>query len=538
MPELLTPDEQAAADTYRQVNGGARQPATWGEIWDANWKRGGLDTVSGLGRIQRDEHDRLKTAIQTELGTTPIEDYARNRGLPIAAPSFDKQVKALNDIADTLSPEQQTKLNEFRDVRGRAAKAAAKIDDDASEVDRSTYGVSGWVVGGVAGMAAQAIDPFSVVTSVTGGIAGVGRGILRQSIGGAVGNILPTLGMEPAVAEQRERLGLETSFTRSLTNIAAAGVVGGAIGATPPAIAAGFRAAGIAPLSDRIAAFGTRLRRDPVLAAKTPFDADTVDTVAMAVRRDEVTGPAAGKNPIEHETMVGGAKEAANVRGSLHDDARVVPDTEKPVQQPVMSVDRSAPEPAKPAAPEPVEAAAAPAAPAEPAAPEVVLNRATYVKGTETADAALIAKDVGSQVRAALKRGDSVTYFVEDKPVEIVKVTKGMMQDAQGQRWGTLPLLSPTPGKRTEVVITPKAAAVAPTPEVKPPAAPEGKPPITVGDPVLEQQVRSTIAQRGDLTFVVDDAGTEMSLSKALDDAHNDATALSELRGCIEGNKG
>lgn len=625
MPDQLTADEKAWGDVLLQ-NGGARQPSTYGEIWDANWKRGGLDTLGGLNKLQNDERDRLKAAIQTELGTPPIEEYARNRGIRIAQPSFDKQVKALNDIADTLDPEQQERIKHFRDVRQRAARAASKIDDDAAAVDNTSYGVSGWVVGGLAGMASQAADPYTAATSFLGGGA-IGKGILRHTVGGAAGNILGTLATDPSVTAQREQLGLETGLERSVTNLAVAGVIGGAIGAAPQAVRAGWHA-GMGPLSQRLATFSERLREDPLLAAKTPYDADTVATVATAVRRDEVTGPAPGKNAVEHETMVTGAKEAANNRGSLHDDGTVVVDTDTPRAQPVES--KAPAQPAKPAALTPEDEAAiarnagtpkAAAALAEARARRLAAEAGTPLpEGVDSGVPDFVAANRKSTIeafRGTAKEAQVIALAQQGKVAKEIAEATGLdvdtvrvLRDNAG-----IAALGPQTGMIMGGV-SPTEAPAAPAPPARVPedflllrddisasdysarmselrsekprpieklwkdptkADPERlaaakqaikdwnkeynkvsqnqkkalardnaafaarqaeQAKITVADPVQEQQMRSTIEERGDMEFMADDSGKPMKLSEALKKAQDDGVALSELRGCIEGNKG
>jgi hypothetical protein len=52
------------------------------------------------------------------------------------------------------------------------------------------------------------------------------------------------------------------------------------------------------------------------------------------------------------------------------------------------------------------------------------------------------ADDLTNKVKEALDAGKKVTLYSDGKPVEIVAINRGMMQDAKGQRWGTLPLFT------------------------------------------------------------------------------------------------
>jgi len=76
-------------------------------------------------------------------------------------------------------------------------------------------------------------------------------------------------------------------------------------------------------------------------------------------------------------------------------------------------------------------------------------NLLSEVDGGQAADA------LASHVQAALDRGDTVVLKTDggDKLVPIVNINRGMMQDAIGQRWGTMSLLT---NAKESVEITPK----------------------------------------------------------------------------------
>ena len=57
------------------------------------------------------------------------------------------------------------------------------------------------------------------------------------------------------------------------------------------------------------------------------------------------------------------------------------------------------------------------------------------------------ANAIVAEVDTALKSGTPVTLYADNKPVPIVAINNGMMQDAKGQRWGTLALLTDPEGK-------------------------------------------------------------------------------------------
>lgn len=49
-----------------------------------------------------------------------------------------------------------------------------------------------------------------------------------------------------------------------------------------------------------------------------------------------------------------------------------------------------------------------------------------------------VSTEIANQVQSALSRGDVVVRYSEGKPIRIVNVERGMLQDASGQRWGNL----------------------------------------------------------------------------------------------------
>ena len=93
--------------------------------------------------------------------------------------------------------------------------------------------------------------------------------------------------------------------------------------------------------------------------------------------------------------------------------------------------------------------------------PEVIQST-DYVKPGQTVDVSAASTDIVSKVQAGLDAGAKVTLVIEDRPIEITSITQGMMTDAQGQRWGVLPVLQPSPGKRSAIDITPATPAVPP----------------------------------------------------------------------------
>jgi hypothetical protein len=98
--------------------------------------------------------------------------------------------------------------------------------------------------------------------------------------------------------------------------------------------------------------------------------------------------------------------------------------------------------------------AATPSAPAASSVIDAAFIKANYTDAQGFVELNKFSDDLAQQADAALKAGGTVVYTVEDKPIPIVAVDRGMLQDVQGQRWGTLALASPSPGKVTQIEIT------------------------------------------------------------------------------------
>src|SRR5438093_1057608 len=89
----------------------ARQPATIGETWNAEWTRAGLDVLAGGwfgsgGKPYTDARADLINAIEGAAGQS-LGDYARQKGVQLGGP-IDAQITALSQLVDTL-PEDDRK---------------------------------------------------------------------------------------------------------------------------------------------------------------------------------------------------------------------------------------------------------------------------------------------------------------------------------------------------------------------------------------------------------------------------------------------
>lgn len=223
---------------------GARQPATIGEIWNSEWKRGALDTVYGVEQPFNTARDELVAAIEGAAGKS-LREYALERGIRSDTAVTPAQEQALlNQIADTLPEDRRKALEPLRDIRMNAAKKAQKIEAEAEEVSGATYGLSGHATAFIAGVARQSVDPVNLVAmAATGPLTGGARaGLLRTVTREAVANAGAQAIAEPAIEPARAELGLESGFGRGAMNVLEAGIGGAALSGLFHTVGRGLRA--------------------------------------------------------------------------------------------------------------------------------------------------------------------------------------------------------------------------------------------------------------------------------------------------------
>lgn len=252
----LSPD---AADYLGELSKrpGARAPATFSEIWNAEWTRTGLDTIGGVGRPLQEAYRGLSDALERE-GGAPVDELARAANVNMgAAATFDQRVALLGAIADSLPEETRKRLEPLRDVRKRASDEAQRIEREASDVAGRTYGLSGVATSFLAGVARQTVDPVNiaamVATAPLGGTGGFLKVVGREALANAGAQAV----VEPYVEATRAELGLEAGFGRAAANVAEAAAGGAALSAL-------FRGAGAA----------VRAVRRPGASARGPELAD------------------------------------------------------------------------------------------------------------------------------------------------------------------------------------------------------------------------------------------------------------------------
>lgn len=344
----------------------ARQPATLGEIWDSEWKRGGLDTITGIGEPLRAATDDLRNAITNAAGK-PLEDYAAERGVVLGAgATVDQRIKALRDLADTLPEEHRKTIEPLLDVRRRAAANAQKIEREAAEVSASTYGIGGIATSWAAGVARQTSDPINLaMMAVTAPIGGPVTGPAAKFIGGQfVAGAVSQAAVEPYVQPARAELGLEAGFGRAATNILEAGVGGAVLGAAGLGLHRLFRAAAD---SHRAVSPTMEATQPPAAQTLTPESASPImgrpdigpedfDALALHAERDAVTSAPPDADPVLH------AEQLARTTRAMEEGRPLArPDTEPVIEpSPTVPVQEDLPlrppQPIEPKGPTPVEA--------------------------------------------------------------------------------------------------------------------------------------------------------------------------------------
>lgn len=275
----------------------ARAPATFGEIWDSEWKRGGLDTIFGLGQPMRDAQADLTTAIERAAGK-PIADVAREANVQPAPGALELDPDQLGQLVDRLPEDKRKAIDPLKDVRLNAAKKAQKIEADADDVASATYGLSGVGTSFLAGMARQAVDPVNVGAMVlTAPFGGSGSILTRIAIEGAANAASQAL-VEPIIEPARAELGLEAGWGRAAGNVAEAFAGGVALSGLFHGAAYGLRRIrGERPAADSASAL--KAADGTVTPPDSKSATDPVSGAPAAAMADAPAGPLAPVREIE-----------------------------------------------------------------------------------------------------------------------------------------------------------------------------------------------------------------------------------------------
>lgn len=412
MPDLSQSATNYLDDLARQP--AARQPATIGEIWDSEWKRGGLDTITGIGKPLADARGELSTAIEAAAGK-PIADYAAEQRIPLGAgATVDQNIKALNDLADTLPEDAKKTIDPLRDVRRRSMQKAQQIERDAADVSSATYGLGGTATAWAAGIARQSSDPVNLaMMAATAPIGGpITGGAVKFIAGQAAAGAIAQAAVEPYIEPTRAELGLDSGIGRAAGNILEAGVGGAVLGGAGVGLHRLFRAAATAYRGARPVEAGIQqaaeppLGESPVPTVDHPnLTAEDFSAAALHAERNAVTEAPPGVDPIAHGAAVSQATQA------LEDGTPLPrPQTELPAP----------PERAAPAEPGPPQSELPLPKPIEPVAPDSVgsfttAKGSTYAiheDGTTTRDKAARA-DVGHEGDSGPKARSARTIYID-----------------------------------------------------------------------------------------------------------------------------
>ena len=320
----------------------ARNPATFGEIWNLSWQAAGLDTVFGVREPWDEAVTELRQQVETAAGMT-IPELARQQGRQLRADDrLGSRAEELAELAGGLHPDQQEQIKLYLDVPARARAKAAERERLAAEVGERTFGLSGHATGFLAGLTRQAIDPVNLGTMFVGGpLRGPVLKMLAREFGyGAAVQAV----QEPFIEAGRAELGIEAGLGRAVGNIFEAGIGnaglaglfrGGAwllrqgvrpadaVSARPgeaaPAPAGERRLDGGAPESVQDSpparpGMDSPADRPPLPAALRELSPDDLSAVAMVAERDQLVDGLAPVQSSLGKSLHGEAVEAAIAR--------------------------------------------------------------------------------------------------------------------------------------------------------------------------------------------------------------------------------
>lgn len=502
---------QASQDYLDELRGrpGVRAPATFGEAWNAEWQRSGLDTIGGIGKPFQDAYQELSDAVEAahgaDLGTLTAR-YGVNMG---AAVTPDRRIAALNALADVLPEEQRKTIDPLRDVRARAADKAQAIEREASDVAGSTYGLAGHAGAFLAGIARQTLDPVNLAAmGVTVPIGGPLEGPILKVIGRqALAGGLAQAAVEPYVQPARGELGLASGFKEGAIDVAQAALGGGGMAGL-------FRGAGAAiRLARRLPAADGEFRAAGNAAAARP-----------EIAAVESAPPATA--PSEIERVFSAAAPEDMEAAARHAETRQMVDATMPAGG----------EPQLHAAA--LEDAAQAMEAGRPVDAEAIRSPAVRIDGDvhEGPNHGIAADDAEQRLGRPLKLDEIESGFTttsgrfvdRDEAARIV----GRSEPLQT---GEFP--KPEPPAKVAEPAEPAAPAAPVEPVAKQPAT-EGNAaaPKPLGDPVLARDVERVLAAKPDLEVVVsgaDGAPRRLKVADALQAADEDAAAVRELMDCI-----
>lgn len=233
--------DKAANDLLQQLSrrGGARVPATLGEVWDTEWRAGALDTMSGVGAPREAAWSDLVGGLEKVTGKS-LRDLEAESNVNLArAGTFDEKVILLGRVLDTLGKEERLMLEPLRDVEANARRKAATLEKDKRDVEAASYGLTAAGVGFMANAARQMVEPVNILSMPLGAARGVG--LARFLLTEAAVNAGAQAVQEPFIQSGRASLGLDAGFGQAAANVIGAGVAGAGLAGLMRVGAAGLK---------------------------------------------------------------------------------------------------------------------------------------------------------------------------------------------------------------------------------------------------------------------------------------------------------
>lgn len=522
---------QASQDYLDELRGrpGARQPATFGEAWDAEWQRSGLDTIGGIGKPFQDAYQELSDAVEAahgaDLGTLTAR-YGINMG---AAVTPDQRIGALNALVDVLPEDKRKELEALRDVRARAADKAAAIEREASDVSGAAYGLKGMAGTWLAGIARQTLDPVNLAAmAVTAPIGGPLEGPVLKVVGRqALAAGAAQAAVEPYVQAARGELGLASGFKEGAIDVAQAALGGAGMAALFRGAGAAIRLARRQPLGEgEFRTAGTEAPARPEIAA--------IESAPPAAAPSEIERLFAAAAPEDFEA----AARHAETRQMV--DATMLADGEPMLHAAALENAADAMEAGRPV---PAETVRSPAVRIgsdvhEAANHGIAADNAEQVLGRPLKLDEIESGFTTSSGRF-VDRNEAAQIAGRSEPLQTGDVPKAEVVPAEAQystRGGTRNgLRSEAMQVYREQIAAEQGGKPAP-PGAAAPAGEEGAAAKPLGDPVLARDAERALAARPDLEVVVsgpDGAPRRLKVADALQAADEDAAAVRELMDCI-----
>lgn len=455
-----------------------------------------VGVAAGMSKAQAGQEEKAAKAQTTSFANQIGAAFSEMTAIPAllrmlerpdasADPTFDYM--SLRDKVEQGRPEEDRQfLREAvsaQDLQGRIGELTAKQER------LQTLGAHGTALAVAASLTGGLADPVGLAAGLGVGkaaqLAGIGarvalaegqlgKAVVYGAAEGAAGNVLTEAALDAA--------GGHVTYSDYITSAAFGAVFGQA------ALLGARRAAGAAP--------ETAPNPDLDGVPKTPKEAGE-DLQARAQEQNmDVYSEAQGRlspDATPEEIRI----EADNIVREQADQVNRIAFSEVPEQDRFFPLfDLTIGPDVEPPVP-----TTAPAAPR-------TLDRAALGGNTQL-DMSAAARQVETEVTAALAAGNPVTLIIEGKPRNIVAYQGGMVDEA-GQRWGTMPILMPAAGDNARIEIGGGVSMQAAVPAQSAPAARPAIPSLdTVMRPATE---RVEVSDRWGINMNTVEDGTERKM--------------------------